>query len=1247
MFHATLANSTDLDLWARRLDARSQLPRLLRRLVHATTPDARRIGFPADEGVQLGGWDGIVQAGIGNAFVPANISAWEMGADSNIKGKADKDYKKRCQDPLGMNPADAAFVFVTPRRWGGKDTWVRERNAESIWREVRAYDAEDLAQWLEEALGVHLWFSEMLGKHPHGALSLDNFWANWAAETRPPLHPSLVIGGREGARDRVLAWLRGGPDVLTLQGDSSEEATAFLAAVVQSLHSEERVTVLSGAVVVKDIASWRSLALSSNPLILISGLNQPEGIGRVIHQGHHVFVPLGRTGATGAFPLPRLVRDAAEQALKEMKLSDGRAGDLATLARRSLSALRRKMAIAPGVQVPAWAQPGEARVLLAPLLAGAWQDDAEGDQSALSQLAGIAYEDLRRIAVRWANEPDPPLRRTGNVWMVAAREDAWRLIAHHLTADDLNRLESVALDVLGERDPALELPTDKRFAAGLYGKVLTRSRWLRAGIAETLAIMATLSPEVGFATGATGEGVAQEIVWALLGKGDEDLWASLSDQLPLLAEASPAVFLNAVEVGLVGENPILVRLFQDHNGAGFGSSSPHAGLLRALERLAWSPDHLAQAALCLARLTRLDPGGRLLNRPAHSLHGTFVCWHPNTTAPLPRRLAVLDTMRKHEPEVAWRLLVRLLTDRRETFFVERGTQWRDWVPDPRMPVTALEYLAATDAIFKFLLEDVHADATRWCDLIGAAGDLTVEQRETLFTHLEAPDPGFFASDERAQLRDGLRKVIARHRQFPDAKWAMSAEHVNRMDQIYERFEPEDLIARHSWLFKHYVEVPGLRRVGWEERAETVERLRTGALREILGALGWERVLNLAEQVNNHNRVGFTLGHSDLLPINQDVFLRENLADPELWRNQMARGFVWACVHKHGESWVSARLAAASASEWRPEQYGEFFLCLPISPAVVDQLDAAPEEVQQYFWSRNGRVGLPGTAEEADRIITRFLRFDRPHVAVDAVAWLLAHSSEQPLPERVAEVLEASAHTMPGPNFNASFAYDSAELLDHLEKSDFPRERLARLEWMYLGIHEHYRRPRLLHDELARNPEFFVEVLQQAYRTEGDLQTQAAELLHSWKQMPGVQEDGTVDAEALRRWVIRVRKLATTNNQGEITDIDIGHALAFSPPDPDGAWPHQAVRDVIEELANADIESGWRTQIFNNRGVTSRLPTDGGEQEQVLAARYNGYAQQFCDRWPRTAAILRKLADGCRREATQEDEQAELTQDLWH
>jgi hypothetical protein len=211
MLHTTLVDANDLIIWADRLNARSQLPRLVRRLIQATTPSLEHIGFPADEDIQSAGWDGIVKTSVGNDKVPAGVSAWEMGVNKDPKGKADEDYSKRTNNPLGTNISQCTFVFVTPRRWPGKEQWLQDRNAAGKWKEVRAYDANDVITWLEQAPTVHIWLSMLSGRLPDGAISLDAFWEDWTNATKPPIHPNLVLGSLIKEAEQIARWLSSDP----------------------------------------------------------------------------------------------------------------------------------------------------------------------------------------------------------------------------------------------------------------------------------------------------------------------------------------------------------------------------------------------------------------------------------------------------------------------------------------------------------------------------------------------------------------------------------------------------------------------------------------------------------------------------------------------------------------------------------------------------------------------------------------------------------------------------------------------------------------------------------------------------------------------------------------------------------------------------------------------------------------------------------------------------------------------------
>ena len=786
MIHATLVTATDLNRWAAtRLDAQATLPQLVRRLVRESVVRVERLQFRAHEGVLFSGWDGIVQVEVGNAFVPDGTSGWEMGNNKGIKGKADDDYRTRSEDPLGLEPAHTTFVFVTPRRWRDKDKWVREKRQEKRWKDVRAYDADDLETWLEDTPAVHIWFSRVAGQRPAGVIDLSGYWEEWSGVTQPSLSPELVIAGRQDTVARIQRWLSSERSALEIQGETLDEAVAFFAAALHQMPEEEHEWLFARSLVVEDPTVWRQLTTVVTPLILIPTFVDHSMVPHAATAGHHVLIPLGRNepALEGAVQIPRIRRETARKALEGIGLTGERAEALATLARRSLAALRRKLSSTPAVLTPMWAKPQTARALLSVMLAGRWNGHHPADREAIARLAGREYAEVSEILLGWTHEADPPVRRVGDTWMVVSNEDAWSLLASYLTRDDLERFETVVLDVLGAVNPRYELPPGQRWAAALYGKTPSHSSHLCEGLADTLALMGASSELYPLGDSGTGQEWATRIVHRLFERTrDWPLWASLSGRLQSLAEAAPEEFLDAVEQGLAGEPSVLISLFTDA-GHHLMESSPHTGLLWGLEVLAWSPEYLGRAALLLAKLARLDPGGKLANRPKESLQKIFLCWHHGTAATLEQRLRVLDTLRKREPQVAWSLLMNLLPNRIRTTSTTAEPQWRAWRPEDRPPVAYGELFRAAKEIAERLLTDIGTDGGRWHDLIKALDDLPQAEFEAVVARLRALGPRAFSATDRLKVWAGLRDVISRHLEFPDADWALPRERVERLRRI--------------------------------------------------------------------------------------------------------------------------------------------------------------------------------------------------------------------------------------------------------------------------------------------------------------------------------------------------------------------------------------------------------------------------------------------------------------------------------
>jgi hypothetical protein len=169
-------------------------------------------------------------------------------------------------------------------------------------------------------------------------------------------------------------------------------------------------------------------------------------------------------------------------------------------------------------------------------------------------------------------------------------------------------------EVFGVIDPKAELPPEEWLYEDLKG-TRGHSDWPHSGMAEMLLLIAERGKDARLMGMPSPQAYADEVVRGLPSLNeDRRVLASLRDQYPRLMEAAPNPFLKSLE-GLLEARPDDVRrLFVE--GGMLGSAALHTGLLWGLETLAWSPEYLPRVALLLARLARLDSGGRFAIGPS-------------------------------------------------------------------------------------------------------------------------------------------------------------------------------------------------------------------------------------------------------------------------------------------------------------------------------------------------------------------------------------------------------------------------------------------------------------------------------------------------------------------------------------------------------------------------------------------------------------------------------------------------------
>ena len=251
-------------------------------------------------------------------------------------------------------------------------------------------------------------------------------------------------------------------------------------------------------------------------------------------------------------------------------------------------------------------------MLVGPALVGRWDGGRDDDRALVEGVAGLPYAEVEAAVRRSAEAAEPAFKRTGSVWKATAKELAWIALSRHATSADVRRAADYAVDVLLEDNPLRGLGTTERFMAQHEGAERPHSGTVREGLADSLAMLGALGAAHGvrLADGSDPEPVAAYAVRRLLTACREEpgRWPLLAPHLPDLAEAAPDTFLSELEGDFQSDSPTVLELFEPQPGL-LSPDYDYPSLLWALERLAWSPDHLVRVARVLGQIEAGAPAG--------------------------------------------------------------------------------------------------------------------------------------------------------------------------------------------------------------------------------------------------------------------------------------------------------------------------------------------------------------------------------------------------------------------------------------------------------------------------------------------------------------------------------------------------------------------------------------------------------------------------------------------------------------
>ena len=1251
-----------LGSWADTPESKANFPHLISRLIRATTAKDTKVNVPWGSASYIGGWDGIVDSKEETRYVPEGISLWELGTDREPKKKANADYEKRTGDPRGNNPLDATFIFVTPRTWTKKEEWVSQKKEEKKWKDVIVYDGISLEQWLDEAPAVSRWFASQGYAGVYSSdeiITADEYWREWSCSEQRQLQPGCVLAGRDLAREALIKWLEGDPSTIGVRASTKGEAIAFILATMKSSDPELSDRFVSTTLIIDREDSFRSVSSSAqHALNLIVQFESTDPLGVATKNGHHVLVPLGADDEFSRDPitLPAVDRDALIEALVASRLSRSDASKYTKESGHDITILKKLLGF-PSYGAT-WMKTQTIREIIPALLLGRWDESYPGDVELLEKLSGMSYDEYKSLLGRWLHLPESPLKRIGETWRLTSPLDLWRSISTHLVDQDFWLLEECFIQAYHSGNPVLESQLD---LPDYISKKRTYSNWVREGLVQSLILMSI--PQVGVSL-RDPQSWVDKIIGDLLSNARGETWVSIDRELPLIAEASPQSFLQHVSISLSHQSPEIMDMFEEKPGFDDPITS-HTGLLWALEELAWMPSYFRNACLLLYKLATLDPGGSLSNRPLNSLTEIFKAWHYQTLAPFAERVKVLREMLPKNVDVSWKLLKSLLPSfSSETAFLTHRMRWRMFWEKADLTYTYEEWFDMYSEVVDMLIGLCDGDETRFSDLIEAAPDCMPWDRERILKWAQETVGNI--EHKKGLAWHILRGILNRHKQHPDTEWALNGHELSSFEQLYSQLQlqPVDVLVRNVWLFNEDYRTQMIDPAtaipfelnGHEEIVEQVATRRKTAVVELLRDLGLERVLELRGVVKYPSCLGEAL--AKVIEDEQDLQCVWQCLEDDTPYIAFAHGFISQKLRCEGFSWMQTLVKELLEKGYSDKAVANVLVVARSGQELWQYIETLGEGVHREYWLRMYPIFNDLTNEEIVEGINKLLQYRRFSSAVRE-AWL--HGSNLPSSILI-EVLRkwgTEESLEPSSLCGCEIGCIFKELNN---RSDIDKKTRLELEWLYLplltGAGAQGGVPHL-EEELASNPEFFVQLLRWLYQLEDkdgqqeELETLPREqigsviersylMLGAWMKIPGMQENGTIDEAGLREWIDVARALARECDQLDVADRHIGQLLAKYPED-SPYWPEKKIFQVIEDINTEGLNVAYSNAMYNKRGVTIRGASDGGGIEREQAEYFGALASELMCDYPNVADIFRGLQDEYQALANRHDEEAHRRQ----
>lgn len=1230
--------ASDIDNWTAKEPRRAQelLPKLVWKLILASSNVIEDHHFPFEKAIQYSGYDGYLVTPDANSFFPQGTSVWEFGTDEKIKTKFNADYKKRSENPNGIDKENTTFCFVSSRIWCHREgiaEFTESKQKERIWKSVRIFDANSIEMWLDECPSVAAWFAKIIGIPCDDVMDLDSYWNYIVSKTEPKLNKDFFCCCREvSVADEIIELMEKNHSQIILSAQSKMEGILTFAADLLGKDSIKHKQFSSKIIVAISSNGFNSACSKFKNAIIIPVFENEK---YQINANSSIIILSEKNGPIDLlyknYPkvdIPARRKRNFIKALETMGYDTNDASVIASDLKCRFSPLLRKITSDINLKLPPWSNNANVNDLLPALLANSWEGNIEGDKEAIEILSGKNYNDYILSIEQFTQGDNAPIFNLDSFFACISTNELWYILSPYINTTIFENYKKCINTVFSEIDPTYELPEEKWMMASVYGKKSKFSDRIKKGLIISMTKIIELDEKenfFNFNTSCTRD--CNVLVTELYNDlKTKEQWRTLIPYISDFVEAVPDSIINIIENNIKKDDEAFWCLFQSSDDPLFGRTF-YVHILWALEKLMHLSDFCVRAVYALIEIEKKKSDYSLSNSPMDSLSKFFCFWLVQGCLSIDEHIKLLKIIMEKDRVIGRRLLTNLLSK----YYVcgLADFQWR-YVECYEQTVTVQEYYDSIQDIATCFMKTIEPCYEDWSIIIDNYSlfypifkNLNINTNE-LATNIPVND--------RYRMCSKLSSIIGHKRKFSNEE-DDDGKDISGLEQLYY-----SVLVDSPLRFAHYYshDFYGLNpkpynQINYDEEDNSLQKIRIKALEVVIDSYGQDAIYQLADNVPEIKFLIDSLVGSKYVSLIDLSFLIKAHTTHPLFAEKLVNSLYYIKGLSFFENIINI---STDDIKWIVQQF-------PIRPKVVDCIKTLTSDIQCYFWENADAWGISHEEKTfAKESLSALLKHNRPYSIMRELSLSKVVDSGF-----IMDVLSQGIAYYPNTEKNGlslkNIQYFYIERLFQLayEDKSIDTVRMAQIEFSYLPIFSLDFEPTCLVNRILENPSMFVELVSLCYKDDNsinkkiskdkmNLATYSRSALDKIKRLPGQNKDG-IDKDKFKQWIGTVIALSKESNYTIGCDLEIGRMLSYSPIDEDGVWPHVLVREFFEQNSSYDIINSFHIGLFNQRGVHN---ITGGDEEELIAKKYYDYSKKLQLMYPKTSQIIKEISENYKRDA---------------